>query len=44
MDDTLWLARAKTIEVRQKAAEARWARPVRRPWVRSLVDRVRQTD
>lgn len=39
-DTTMWLARAKTIEARQQAANARRARSVRRPWLRTLVQRV----
>jgi hypothetical protein len=37
---TMWLARAKTTEARQKAAEARRARSARTPVVRPLVERI----
>lgn len=44
MDDaTMWLATAKTIDARQRAAEARRARSVRTPLGRSLFQRIRRT-
>ena len=39
---TMWLATAKTIEARQRAAEARRARAARAPVARSLFERIRR--
>jgi hypothetical protein len=38
---TMWLAREKTIEARQRAAEIRRARTARSPALRALLHRIR---
>ncbi len=42
MDDTtMWLARERTLEARQRAAEIRRGRTLRTPLLRALVQRIR---